>query len=183
MRSFFCVVLLSLIPVVGLLSDRDQANESASGVTPLVQTWFERWNALDGSIERTNAFLELYHLDAVHLTGPASHQQGTVTFRGHDAIRKMAEDFSEANEKVIFRIDTSTSNERSDQLFHVASGPWDGPSAAVEYIATYTRKKDNQRFYGPGGAFFQIQDGKIRRARFYMSTGELAEVEPDLPPR
>ena len=36
-------------------------------------------------------------------------------------------------------------------FFHVASGPWDGPSAAVEYIATYTRKKDNQRFYGPGG--------------------------------
>ncbi len=168
--------------VVCVPAGQEQAEEPPSEAVALATTWFERWNALDGSPESVAALVELYLPDGLHLTAPARHQEGTVTFRGHEALGKMATDFAAANEKIIFRIESSTASEQSRQLFHLTDGPWGGPTVAVEYVAAYTRKMDGQRFYYPGAAFFQLQDGKIRRARFYMATGELAEVEADVRP-
>ena len=160
-------VCLSASP--GLAGQILEPEPSSEGLT-VVTAWFERWGALDGT-------------DALHVAGPARHQRGTVTFSGHDAIRKMAFDFTAANERVEFRVETATANEVSRQLVYLVEGPWGGPAVAVEYVAAYTRREDGQRFYYPGAAFFQILDGKIRRARLYMATGELSEVEPDVPRR
>ncbi len=173
-------VCLSASP--GLAGQILEPEPSSEGLT-VVTAWFERWGALDGTDELLDRFVDLYAPDALHVAGPARHQRGTVTFSGHDAIRKMAFDFTAANERVEFRVETATANEVSRQLVYLVEGPWGGPAVAVEYVAAYTRREDGQRFYYPGAAFFQILDGKIRRARLYMATGELSEVEPDVPRR
>jgi len=148
--------------------------------TRVVETWFERWNALDGTPETEQAFVDLYEADALHTTGPASHQLGTVNYRGRDALRKLAADVVESFERQTFRIETVTEHEQSLRLFNTASGPWGGPSIAVEFVGAYTSREDGKRYVCPGAAFFQILDDKIHRLRIYLATGELAEVEPDL---
>jgi mono/diheme cytochrome c family protein/ketosteroid isomerase-like protein len=149
----------------------------------VVESWFTRWNALDGTPGATEALVQLYEADALHSTGPASHQLGTVTYSGHEGIRKMVAAFTEAHEAPRFRIEAVTANEQTAHLFNTVAGPWGGPSIAVEYAAAYTAKIDGKRYYYPGAAFFQIRNGKIRRLRVYMASGELAEVEPDVVPR
>lgn len=142
----------------------------------IVHLWFERWNALDGSEQATNKLLELYRPDAFHQTGPTEKQMGQVRYEGHAGIRKMIEDFAKANTEITFRIESATANEKNVQIVHVGEGPWNGPSAAVQYVAAYTTRKDKRRWMGPGAAFFQIQDGKIRGARFYAPREEIMEV-------
>ena len=142
----------------------------------IVRQWFERWNKLDGSEEATNRLLELYRPDAFHQIGPNEKQLGEVRFEGQDKIRKMIDDFAKANKTISFRIQSVTANEKAVELIHVADGPWGGPSVAVQYGAAYTTRKDNRRWMYPGAAFFQIQDGKIRGARFYMARDEMMEV-------
>jgi mono/diheme cytochrome c family protein len=164
------------------------ASATATADTPLdaqqlVEAWFTRFNALDGTPATTEALVALYEPDALHSTGPASHQQGTVTFHGHDGLRKMVAAFTEAYEAPRFRIEAVTANEKTAQLFNTIPGPWGGPSIAVEYAAAFTSKADGKRYYYPGAAFFQIRNGKIRRLRQYMASGELVEVEQDTPRR
>jgi ketosteroid isomerase-like protein len=142
----------------------------------IVRQWFERWNRLDGSEEATNRLLELYRPDAFHQIGPNEKQLGEVRFEGQARIRKMIDDFAKANKDISFRIQAATANEKAVELMHVADGPWGGPSVAVQYGAAYTSRKDNRRWMYPGAAFFQIQDGKIRGARFYMARDEMMEV-------
>ena len=148
-----------------------------AGEDEVVSAWFERMNALDGSEESLDALVALYQPDALHITGPESHQLGTVTFAGHDNIRKMARDFAATYESPRFRIEVVTAREQSMSLFHRADGPWGGAGVAVEYVTAYTRREDGARVMVPGAAFFQLVDGKIRRARFYVATGEIAPVE------
>jgi ketosteroid isomerase-like protein len=158
------------------------ATGAATAQTPqtkpedIVRQWFERWNRLDGSPEATNRLLELYRPDAFHQTGPTEKQIGEVRFEGHDKIRKMIDDFAKANKDISFRIQAVTANEKAAELIHVADGPWGGASVAVQYGAAFTARKDNRRWMYPGAAFFQIQDGKIRGARFYMARDEMMEV-------
>jgi ketosteroid isomerase-like protein len=142
----------------------------------VVRQWFERWNKLDGSAEATARLLELYRPDAFHQIGPTEKQIGEVRFEGQDKIRKMIDDFAKANTNISFRIQAVTANEKAVELIHTAEGPWGGPSAAVQYAAAYTSRKDNRRWMYPGAAFFQIQDGKIRGVRFYMARDEMMEV-------
>ncbi|SRR6266545_5376283 len=142
----------------------------------IVRLWFERWNALDGSEEATSRLLELYLPGAFHQTGPTERQIGQVWFEGHAAIRKMIDDFAKANTEISFRIQAVTANEKSAEIVHLGEGPWGGPSAAVQYAAAYTTRKDKRRWMYPGAAFFQIQDGKIRGVRLYMARDELMEV-------
>jgi hypothetical protein len=70
----------------------------------------------------------------------------------------------------------TTANEKTVEIIHMGEGPWGGASVAVRYAAAYTTRKDNRRWMYPGAAFFEIQSGKIRSVRFYMSFGELMEV-------
>ena len=131
----------------------------------VVRLWFEHWNALDGSEQATNRLLELYLPGAFHQVGPTERQVGQVWFEGHAAIRKMIDDFAKANTEITFRIQAVTAREKSAEIVHLAEGPWGGVSAAVEYAAAYTTRKDHRRWMYPGAAFFQIQDGKIRVKR------------------
>lgn len=147
----------------------------------VVRAWFDRWNKLDGSPASVQALVELYEPDALQTTGPASHQLGAVSYRGHEGIRKMVADFTAAFERPVYRIESVTAREKTAQLINVTTGPWGGESAAVEYAAVHTRKQDGKRLTYPGAAFFQIENGKIRRMRLYMATGELAEVEAEAP--
>ena len=142
----------------------------------VVRLWFEHWNALDGSEQATNRLLELYLPGAFHQVGPTERQVGQVWFEGHAAIRKMIDDFAKANTEITFRIQAVTANEKSAEIVHLGEGPWGGPSAAVQYAAAYTTRKDKRRWMYPGAAFFQIQDGKIRGVRLYMARDELMEV-------
>jgi len=142
----------------------------------VVRLWFERWNALDGSEPATAKLLELYLPNAFHQTGPNEKQMGQVWFEGHAAIRKMAEDFAKVHSEISFRIAPVVANETTVEIIHVAKAPWGGISAAVEYVAAYTTRKDNRRWMVPGAAFFQIQDGKIRGVRLYSARDELMEV-------
>jgi ketosteroid isomerase-like protein len=178
-----CVFLVCSIAVPGAQPQPAQETPSAPDPQKIVETWFTRWNALDSTSDTAQALVDLYTADALHSTGPASHQLGTVTYRGHDGIQKMIAEYVAAFEKPSYRIETVTAKEQTARLFNSATGPWGGPSVAVEFVAAHTSRQDGKRLMYPGAAFFQIQDGKIRRLRIYMSTGELAEVEPDTPRR
>jgi len=144
----------------------------------VVELWFERMNALDGTAQASEALAALYHGDAQHITGPESHQRGTVTFAGRDKILLMAEQWSARYSDPRFRIDVVTAREQSEALYHRAEGPWGGAAVAVTYHAAFTRREDGKRFLVPGAAFFQLHDGGIRRVRFYAADGEMAPVEP-----
>lgn len=172
--------LVALAAALGLAAQQPTpaAPAGQQGET-IVRAWFDRWNALDGSPASVDAFVALYQPDALHIAGPASHQKGTVTFRGHDGLRTLAALAVAATERPAYRIDIETAREQSALLFHVAQGPWGGPSVAVQFAAVYTLKETGVRYVTPGAAFFQIEDGKIRRARIYLAADERAEVEPE----
>jgi hypothetical protein len=155
------------------------AGPSPAETEALVRAWFDRWNALDGSAAATDAWVALYQPDALHITGPASHQKGTVTFSGHEGLRALAALTTATTERPAYRIEIETARERTALLFHAAAGPWGGPSVAVQFAAVYTLKDTGIRYVTPGAAFFQIADGKIRRARLYLAADERAEVEPE----
>ena len=142
----------------------------------IVEEWFIRWNALDGTQEAVNRLLELYGPDALLMTGPSQRQIGTAVYEGRDAIRKMADDFVKAHSQIAFHIEYTTANGASKQLFHAADGPWGGIGIAVEYVGAYTVRESSKRYMYPGAAFFQIQNGKIRRLRLYIAAAEMAEV-------
>jgi ketosteroid isomerase-like protein len=153
-----------------------QAAQAPMKPADVVIQWFERWNALDGTPAATDKLLELYQPGAYHQTGPSEKQLGALRFEGQAGIRKMIDDFAKVNHEITVRIQQATGNEKSAEIIHVGDGPWGGVSVAVEYAAAYTTRKDNRRWMYPGAAFFQIQDGKIRGARFYMARDELMEV-------
>lgn len=172
-----------LIVALGLSAQQPSSTPPAPVEEPegetLVREWFQRWNALDGSPESVDAWVALYQPDALHFSGPASHQKGTVTFQGHAGLRTLAALTTAAIERPAYRIDVETAREQSAELFHTAMGPWGGPSVAVQFAAVYTLKQTGVRYVTPGAAFFQITNGKIRRARIYLADDEQAEVEPE----
>lgn len=159
---------------------RQPEAESADRNEQQVRAWVERWNAL-GS-DRPSAIdelLVLYLPDALHITGPSPDQRGTATYRGHDGIRVLASRVAGSRERLTYRIETETANEETAELMHVAEGPWNGPSVAVQLVAVYTERDGGTRWVVPGAAFFQMADGRIRRARIYYADAEKAEVEPE----
>jgi ketosteroid isomerase-like protein len=171
-RVFVILWLVSAVVVLG----QTPAKKEERKPEDVVRLWFERWNALDGSEPATAKFLELYLPNAFHQTGPNEKQMGQVWFEGHAAIRKMVGDFAKVNTEISYRIAAVVSNENTAEVIHVAKAPWGGFSAAVEFVAAYTTRKDNRRWMVPGAAFFQIQDGKIRGVRIYTARDELMEV-------
>jgi len=144
----------------------------------IVQEWFTRWNALDGTEASIQQFLDLYQPNAIHEEGPTARQIGPVFFDSRDGIRKMAEDYAKANTDSAYRIETVTANEKSTQLFYVTEGPWGGPAVGVQFVGAYTVRESKKRYMYPGAAFFHIKDGKILYARIYSSRDQVAEVRP-----
>jgi hypothetical protein len=171
---------LSLLPVLFLSSSflilGQESERGSSRPEDVLREWFERWNALDGSEETTNHLLELYLPNAIHQVPPSEHQIGAVVLEGQAAIQGMIEEFAEVHTDLAFRIEWATANEESRQLFHSAEGPWGGTSVGVQYVGVYTLRENSKRFMYPGAAFFQIREGRIRNARFYMVKDELTEI-------
>jgi len=145
----------------------------------LVRQWIERLNALSAEPATIEAFVALYAADALHTAGPTRDQRGTATYRGHDGIRVLATRIAAAEERRVYRLETETARETTASLVHETAGPWGGPAVAVQIIATYTDAASKKRFAAPGAVFFQIAEGRIRRARVYVSDGERAEVEAE----
>ncbi len=171
-------IAIALGCLLPLLISAQQKPPAGPKPEAVVQEWFQRWNALDGSPASVQKFVELYQPNAIHETGPNAKQIGPVFFEAADGIRKMADDFGKANTELAYRFETVTANERSQQLFYVADGPWGGPAVGVQFVGAYTVRESKKRFMFPGAAFFHIKDGKIIYARFYTSRDQLAEVRP-----
>jgi hypothetical protein len=173
---------LAMFALVTLLSAPLAAQAPAANAdrdAQAVRAWVERWNALGSdNAKAIDELLALYAPDALHITGPLPHQRGTATYRGHDGIRVLASHIAASRQGLTYRIETETANEETTELLHVAAGPWKGPSIAIQIIAAYTDREGGKRWVVPGAAFFQLTDGKIRRARIYYADAEKAEVEP-----
>jgi ketosteroid isomerase-like protein len=174
--------VLAVLVMLALVGQAAPAPSSTPGpaaeAEALVRAWFDRWNQLDGSQASVDAWIGLYERDALHTSGPASHQKGTVTFKGHEGLRALAAMTVATTERPAYRLELETAREQTAVLFHTAAGPWGGPSVGVQFAAVYTLKETGTRYVTPGAAFFQLAGGKIRRARIYLAADERAEVEP-----
>lgn len=177
MRNTFrsAIICACLLPLLLLAQQRPAASQEPQKV---VEEWFLRWNALDGSPASIQRFVDLYHPNALHQTTASPKQIGPVFLEAHEGVRKLAEDFSRDNTEPAFRLETATANEQSVQLYYVTEGPWQGPAVAVQFVGAYTVRATKKRYFYPGAAFFHIKDGKILHARFYSARDEVAEVQP-----
>lgn len=144
----------------------------------IVQEWLVRWTKLDGSDASATAFAELYLPDGMHDTGPSPRQIGLVRYEGRSDIQLMAKAFGAAHIEITFRVQTVSAREKSADILHMGVGPWGGPAVGIEYIAAYTTRKDKKRYMSTGAVFFQIEQGKIRRARMYTPREEIMEITP-----
>ena len=179
------IVVLALVTLLVAPVTAQAPAGNANRDEQSVRAWVQRWNALGGdNAKAIDELLALYAPDALHITGPLPHQRGTATYRGHDGIRVLAARIAASRQGLTYRIETETANEKTAELLHVAAGPWKGPSVAVQIVAAYTDRDTStgagggKRWVVPGAAFFQLVDGKIRRARIYYADAEKAEVEP-----
>ena len=172
---------LALIALFGapLAAQAPAAIANADRDAQTVRAWVQRWNVLgSGDAKAIDELLALYEPAALHITGPLPHQRGTATYRGHDGIRVLASRIAASQQGMTYRIETETANEETAELLHLAEGPWKGPSIAIQIVAAYTDRQGGKRWVVPGAAFFQLVNGKIRRARIYYADAEKAEVEP-----
>jgi hypothetical protein len=153
----------------------------------LANEWFVRLNELDdwyisfdGKEENqrvVDRFMELYATDAFHQVGPAENQIGAVVFRGTDAIRKWANDFSKKFTALNYRVEYKTRKEKPLQPFYVIQFPWGGTGASTQFEAIYTNRDDRKQFVVPGAVFFIFDEaGKIDSVRLYLLRDEAAEI-------
>ena len=177
------VLLLCLMVCgVGVCPARAQVpapSSAASSPEAVVRLWIDRWNALSAAPDTLDAFVALYADDALHIAGPTPDQRGTATYRGHAGIRAMAARVAADQDHRTYRIESETARETTALLFHQTNGPWGGAAVAVQIIAVYTDHASQKRYATPGAVFFQLADGKVRRARVYLGEGERAEVEAE----
>lgn len=158
--------------------------ENIQKATDVVREWFRRWNALDGSVESIDRFVELYHPNALHVTGPQDERIGAAFYEGHSMLRKLAENAGKTYCRQAFYIKMRTSanqvgeggGSKTAELMTAAPGPLGGTSVVVELGASYDYRETKKRFMVPGAAFFDVLDGKITRLRMYYSRGEYFEV-------
>lgn len=175
------LMLCLMVCGIGVAPASAQGPAPAADATPeaIVKRWIERWNGLGPAPETLDAFVALYADDALHIAGPTSDQRGTATYRGHAGIRTMAARVAADQDRRTYRIESETARETTALLFHQTNGPWGGAAVAVQIIAVYTDRATQKRYATPGAAFFQLADGKVRRARVYLGEGERAEVEAE----
>lgn len=171
-------------PVPGEQEKLKAEQETIQKAKDFVREWFKRWNALNGSEESINKFVELYRPDALHETGPQDERIGTAFYEGAGMLRKLAENVGQTYCRQAYYIKMRTSrNQVGDggasktvELMTAAPAPLGGISVVVEFGASYDYRETKKRFMAPGAAFFDVQDGKITRLRMYYSKGEHFEV-------
>jgi len=162
------------------------ANKDVANAEALVREWFNRLNALSSWFisvegkeefaEPVNKMVELYRPDVLQFVPPNEEQIGTVTFSGLNGVRQWAEQFARTYVELGFRIDPQSSGEKNATFFYTFAPPWNGAGVAVQFTALYTVRETRRRFFAPGAAFFEFQDGKIRRLRFFVAKDEASEV-------
>ena len=145
-------LIVMLTSVIQAAAGPPATSASAAEAEALVRAWFDNWNQLDGNPASVDAWLALYAADALHTTGPASHQKGTVTFKGYEGLRALAAMTVATTERPAYRLEIETAREQSAVLFHTAAGPWGGPSVGVQFAAAYTDKATGTRYVMPGAA-------------------------------
>jgi ketosteroid isomerase-like protein len=181
MRRVALLLLLCACSSPVVLRAQTPVPAPAADASPavLVRQWLERLNALSDAPATLDAFVALYAPDALHIAGPTADQRGTATYRGHAGIRVMASRLAASEERRVYRLETETARETTASLLHETTGPWGGSAIAVQIIATYTDTATKKRFAAPGAVFLQLDGGRIRRARVYISESERAEVEAE----
>lgn len=144
----------------------------------LVEQWFRRLNALDGSDENRAAFLALYAEAALHIQGPSGdYQRGSATYWGREKVALLVDRLLGEWKDHSIRPEVATAGEVSETVWAAAEGPWGGPLVAAQFTIAGTRRDDETRWHIPGAAFFRIGDGEFVRVRIYLGLGEAAEVE------
>jgi hypothetical protein len=141
----------------------------------VVREWFRRWNALDGSEASIKRLIELYEPTGVNQIPPSDRQVGPVYMEGPEGVRKLAEDFTKSWMLPADRIDKTTADGKSTELFFKTQGPWGGPAIGVQYTQNATDRATKKRYSLPAFAVFHIENGKIRYARFYATRIETRE--------
>jgi steroid delta-isomerase-like uncharacterized protein len=128
----------------------------------LIQAYYDAFNRGD-----REAMLALLTDDVVHDLNQGARETGRDAFRAFMA-----------------RMDRSYAEQLRDIV--VMTGA-DGRRAAAEYVVHGTYKADDeglppatgQRYGLPGGAFFEIRDGRIARVTNYYNLGDwIAQVSP-----
>jgi cupin superfamily acireductone dioxygenase involved in methionine salvage len=69
-----------------------------------------------------------------------------------------------------------TLQEKSTELISTADMPWGNTQLAVEYLGGQTDRESKVRYMVRGAGFFEIQNGKITRARIYTPSEEVSVV-------
>jgi steroid delta-isomerase-like uncharacterized protein len=128
----------------------------------LVQAYYDAFNRGD-----REAMLALLTDDVVHDLNQSARETGRDAFRAFMA-----------------RMDRCYAEQLHD-IVVMANG--DGTRAAAEYVVHGTYRSDDeglppasgQRYVLPGGAFFDIRDGRIARVTNYYNLGDwIAQVAP-----
>src|SRR5215467_5000664 len=108
--------------------------EKTKAATEVAREWFRRLNALDGSKEAIDRFVELYQPDAVQIASPRSDDQmGPSYFEGSDMIRKYAERTSKDYTRIAYFIRQRTVNNKTAELMVANVGPFGDVSMALEF--------------------------------------------------
>ena len=129
--------------------------------TDLIRAYYDAFNRGD-----RDAMLALLTDDVVHDLNQGAREVGRDTFRAFMA-----------------RMDRSYSEQLRDIVVMANA---DGARASAEYVVHGTYKADDeglpkatgQTYVLPGGAFFDIRDGRIARVTNYYNLGDwIAQVE------
>lgn len=129
--------------------------------TDLIRAYYDAFNRGD-----RDAMLALLTDDVVHDLNQGARETGRDTFRAFMA-----------------RMDRSYGEQLRDIVVMASA---DGTRASAEYVVHGTYKADDeglpkatgQTYVLPGGAFFDIRDGRIARVTNYYNLGDwIAQVE------
>jgi steroid delta-isomerase-like uncharacterized protein len=129
--------------------------------TDLIRAYYDAFNRGD-----RDAMLALLTDDVVHDLNQGAREIGRETFRAFMA-----------------RMDRSYAEQLHDIVVMASA---DGARASAEYVVHGTYKADDeglpkatgQTYVLPGGAFFDIRDGRIARVTNYYNLGDwIAQVE------
>jgi hypothetical protein len=119
--------------------------ERTKAATEVAREWFRRLNALDGSKEAIDRFVELYQPDAVQIASPRGEDQiGPSYFEGADMIRKFAERTSKDYTRIAYFIRQRTVNNKTAELMVANVGAFGDVTMALEFSGSVNVKNVNK---------------------------------------